>query len=321
MKLSIALKSFAICFLATLNLQAQHSEQIKRYYKKIQGLYQDPKTNEVVLLPIDLIRFRLYYQPNPYCVNAQVKAMKQTSLDVNKNRMQVQFVKSNYRCTFIFDNHYQSFVCINPDGSQQIFKRTPQLIQKPFAYFLSLFPKHSTKQYHVSSQPTYTQALPLLIAWRFISHQKFHLFDDFTAKDRKDFTEGELYRLLLSTPQAPSAGYSGHTTYYVVKRFSLHPNFYSLLIREKGYAYGGESNYDITFLFNFDKTGKVLDVLKVGGIEIGMGHFELHTSSLIKGLQITVQDKNYNGPKSSTKKPKIDITQHVILPSGKFEQK
>ena len=210
---------------------------------------------------------------------------------------------------------------LNLIGSQQIFRRTHQVIPQNFTYFLSQFPTHPTNQYQVGLRPIPFQSIRLQMAWKFLVQAEVRSQADLSVNDRKDHTLGKLYRLLLGTPQAPPAGYSGYTTYYAITRLPLSPHFYTLVIREKGYAYGKEANYDLTYLYNFDKQGKLLDTLKVGGISIGMMHFELRTTSHIKGLQITVIERDYNGPYSKTKYPKTDTKQYIVLPTGKFKQK
>ncbi|OJJ23623.1 hypothetical protein BKI52_04475 [marine bacterium AO1-C] len=317
MKLKQILISVVIYLLSIVSLQAQYSEQTENYYKKIQGLYQDTKTNEIVFILLGFGRFDLFYQPNPYCLNTQVKVMKQLSLDVAKNQMQIEFAKSNYRCTFLFARDHQSFICKNPDGSQQTFKRTKQVIHKPFAYFLSLFPKHTTNRYYVPPRPAYKQELPVQIAWKFLTAKQFN-DDIFPAKDLDIYGEYYLYRLFLGTPHAKGS-YYGANTCYVVKQLSLSPNFYSLLVREKGVIKGGEGSYDTTFLYNFSKKGELLGYLLVGGAQIGMGHFEWHTSSTIQGTQIKVLVKDYNGRYAKNKSYKTRVEHYTLLPSGKFK--
>jgi len=302
------LASLVICLHIVSTTQAQAQLNPENFYQKIRGLYQDKKTNEVVFVSHD---HEFFYQPNPYCLNNQVKTMKERSLDIKQKRLQVQFTKSTYRCTFIFAANFQSFICINPDGSRQTFQRVDQVIHKPFAYFLALFPTHTGKQYRVLPKPAYSKQLPLQIAYEFI----MRTYDPYNLK------KSRLYRLFLSTPQATKWHYMGKNTLYAVKRLYLNPNFYSLLIHQRGVGKSGEATYDMTELCNFDSSGKQLGSLVVGRILIGFKSHESHITSIIKGSQIKVQDKDYNGLYSKNKTPKVQTSFYTLLPNGKFKLK
>lgn len=317
MKLTSALQIWVLMLLAIVNLQAQTREQYDEFYKKAQGLYQDPKTNEVVFFPRQSPN--IFYQSHPYVLNSQVKVMRLISLDVPNNQIQLQFAKSNYRCAFFFAKNYQSFTCLNPDGSRQIFQKVQHVIKKPFSYFLALFGQpFKGRSYRVPPRPVYTQELPLQVAWEFLDSRSFK--DEYPVpSEHAAMIQFQLYRLFSSTPQVGHPDYAGCNTHYLVKRLSLHPNFYSLLVRQKGFANTGETNYDITILYNFNQQGQLIAYKKVAGVHIEMQSAEFHTISIIKGLKLQVQDLHYKGLYAKGKTPKVYTYNYTISPTGKFK--
>lgn len=298
-----------------IGLQAQTLPEEDKFYKKIQGLYQDFKTSEVVFIYAYIEKPDMFYQPTPYCSNAQIKVMKETSTNVNKNQLNIRFMNSNYRCTFIFGRRYRSFICINPDGSRQTFRRVNQVIHRNFSYFLSFFPTHPTSQYQASPRSPSGKKLPIQVAWKFISQQ--HL--DSSSSDVQIYSHASLHSFYSSLPSAPYHTY-GYNAYYALKRLSLHPDFYTLVIREAGQVSGGEARGYIISLYNFSKQGRLIDQVQIGGWNSDMGHITEYWGK-VKGKHISLQQKELGGGYGEPKTPKTNTSEYMLLPSGKFKQR
>lgn len=289
-----------------------------RFYKKIAGTYLDAKTQEIVFIH----KGSMFYQPNPYSHQSQVKWMTVLQLDTNRRFVKIKFAGSNYVCEFSFTLDYQKFVCKNPDGSKQTFKRVKSLINKPFSYFVKLFPRHIGTSYHSPTHLKYFKKIPIEIAAHFLSAQGINITGGliknavYDVKNEKHALDQGAFKKLIS-----ALGYYEKYTFYIIKSIPVSDQFYTLVFKAKGDIYG-ENMIDLIYLANFSKNGQLIDLIEFGGEQRSfVGNRKL--SGYINKDSVVVNDVgNYLGPEvNANSQPKYNkVIRYQILPTGKIKK-
>jgi len=244
------------------------------FYKKIAGTYLDNRTGEIVhlLWTIRKKRLVMLYQANDTQFPHQKKLMIQKLVNTKKRLMKVQFYNSDYVCEFTFSRDFQSFICKNPDNSQQLFKKNTLPSRKSFADFLAKFPNTFPSGVAVSVPPVPTKStiMPSEVAIKFLLGQNQALrefssrsnYEYFPATYTQQLSDSRLVLLGIRerdqhTPQMASLHY--------VARLYLRDDCYSVLFSIKTIT-NQSLKSNRTYLANFSKSGRLMDLVVVGSL-------------------------------------------------------
>ncbi|OJJ23919.1 hypothetical protein BKI52_06095 [marine bacterium AO1-C] len=251
---------FIIIILASLSFQALGQKQ---FYKAISGTYLDERSGEIVHLLWDKVypSFRMFYQANEKQLSPACKIMEQLKVNAQKRLLRIKFRNSQYICDFNFKSDFQQFICINPDGSRQLFKRNDQPSKIAFADFLSKFPARQSTSgpIQVLHIPKNAIAMPPEWAMKFLVRQSKALREFVNKKDLSFYVSLDEARLTLLGKRTRVS----HASFYYVSRLALQNGFYSVLFRVKNILHL-EAKSDRTYLANFDKAGKLVGLRVVG---------------------------------------------------------
>ncbi|HAS44077.1 MAG TPA: hypothetical protein DCS93_26605 [Microscillaceae bacterium] len=246
---------FALCnvllFLSVAKIQAQSTTT--DFEDQIQGVYLDYKTKELVYLySLNM----MYYLPKANYTNKHVKMMILLDQDSIQRRMNIQFYESDYKCTFKFAQDFQTFICSNPDGTQQLFTRTQSPLNTSFTQFVKLFPLGSAQLFVPKSLKT-NKTIPIEMVMKFLINDDQNRFFSFLGKiSQKEFRMG------LYTAHVQNFGF--YFTFHCVRRLALSNDFYTLLFYAKGVCCSGEVGSEYTYLANFTKQGQLIDFVPLG---------------------------------------------------------
>ena len=284
---------FALChvllFLSIAKIQAQPTST--SFTDQIHGVYLDYKTKELVYLHS---LKDMFYLAKPNQTNKQVKRMVLLEKDSLQRRVHIQFYESNYKCIFKFAQNFQTFICTNPDGTQQLFTRTKSPINLSFPQFVKQFP--ATKaQLFVPAHQKPNRIIPIEIVMKFLigngQNQFFPYLNDMTRQEaRRSLYINNVY-------------YGRYSDFFYAGRLALSNDFYTLLFYAEGLCCSGEVGAEYTYLANFTKQGQLIDFVPLGYYTYYMVKRE-RTSATAKlvGNKVKVNETITYGNSDITKK-------------------
>ena len=235
----------------------------KQFYKAIAGTYLDEQSGEIVCLLFKTYEsIKMCYQANEQQVPSKTKVMEELVKNVQRRWMKIRFRNSNYICEFTFAPDFETFICKNPDGTEQLFKKKLLPTRKSFAYFLDQFPKPfasiTSNALQVPPVPASTKPMPIELAMKFLVSQSeglrqavnryVYLLEPVPFLQQLHDTRWILYGKSLNEYVQAS--------FHYVAQLQIRTDCYSVLFsvqiqKEK------DKTEVLTYLANFDKSGKL----------------------------------------------------------------
>ncbi|OJJ23920.1 hypothetical protein BKI52_06100 [marine bacterium AO1-C] len=265
-------------FLSVPKIQAQ--QNTTGFESKIQGVYLDYKTKELVYLhSLNM----MYYLPKAIYTNKYVKMMVLLNQDSLQRRINIQFYESDYKCVFKFAQDFRTFICTNPDGTQQLFTRTQSPVNTSFTQLVKQFPLGRARLFVPKSLEA-NRPIPIEMIMKFLINDDQNRFFSFLGK----ISQKEI-RMGLYNANIQNFGF--YFTFHYVSRLVLSDDFYTLLFYAEGVCCSGEVGAKYTYLANFTKQGQLIDFVPLGYSTHYMVKFEntAATAKLI-GNQIKVNE-------------------------------
>ena len=194
--------------------------------------------------------------------------MKELITNEGKLWMKIRFNNSKYICEFTFAPDFESFICKNPDGTEQKFRRNSFPVRKPFNHFLNQFPKQQQlgQPIDVTKMGNPGKMIPLEWVMKFLVNESEELYKKVVYQTDSLETNEQKNQLMRSviTHKALGENMTRTIAFYYVARLHLSSDFYSVLFRVKGHPHY-EGAFDEIYLANFSSTGKMIGLETVSG--------------------------------------------------------
>lgn len=306
-------KSLIIIVLTVIALQV-NAQFLSDFEAKMQGVYLDQKTNELVYL---YSLNSMFYMSKPNFTYKSVKIMYVEREDTAKRKLHIKFHKSDYVRDFEFAPDFQSFVCIKPDGKKQLFRRVEKPpIKMSFSQFVNQFPL-AGRNLQLLKQPITTRIIPIEVVMKFLIRDEQAPFSVFWSKMSRQDVRRELYQA-AALNYHPSM-YTSMFVYNYFKRLPVSNQFYTLLL-DVSESIGRNTGAHYIYLVNFTRQGKLIDYVPVKYERLIWMYTSTKTTGNIVGNKIEVKEvSSYTIAHSNDARQIYTTFKYKILPDGHIQ--